>query len=144
VKLSIFHKWLVYGVLALVFNTGIFHYLSESAGFPSFGERAASYEWEHLLLSAHGVGAMLYLLVLGSLFPVHIKKSWHVGRNLWSGSLLLALNAVLVITAAILYYGSVDGVRPLADQIHFWAGVLFPLVVVGHVTLGRRQKQSLE
>ncbi len=142
-KLGLLHKWLVYCSIAFLFATGVLHELSSAALFPKFQEASATYEWEHLLLSAHGVGAMIFLLVFGSLFPVHIKKSWHAGRNLVSGSVLLLCNAVLIITAAILYYGSVDGVRPIAELVHFWGGVLLPFLIAGHLVLGRRQKKPL-
>ena len=63
--------------------------------------------WQQIaanMLMVHGGTAMLALLLLGALIPVHMRRSWRSGKNLVSGSAMAAFNAVLIVTAFGLYY----------------------------------------
>lgn len=88
---------------------------------------------ESRMLAAHGIVAMVYLIAIGSLIPVHMKKGWHLKRKRLSGSFVVVLHAILIATAGILYYGSPDGLRPYGEVLHLWVGVVLPLAVVSHV-----------
>lgn len=99
--------------------------------------------WQQIaanMLMVHGGTAMLTLLLLGALIPVHLRRSWRSGKNLVSGSIMAAFNAVLIVTAFGLYYLGSDAVRPWMSWIHlgsgFSLGLLFPL----HIWLGRRAR----
>jgi hypothetical protein len=86
----------------------------------------------------HGGIAMIALLVLGALAPLHLQRSWRAGRNRLSGSAVVAANAMLIVTAFALYYAGSDAVRVVAADIHIAAGLGLPVLIVTHIVLGRR------
>lgn len=99
--------------------------------------------WQQIaanMLMVHGGTAMLTLLLLGALIPVHLRRSWRSGKNLASGSIMAAFNAVLIVTAFGLYYLGSDAVRPWMSWIHLGSGFILGLVFPLHIWLGRRER----
>jgi hypothetical protein len=94
------------------------------------------------LLMLHGGAAMLFLLLLGALIALHVRIGWRLGNNRVSGSLMLALNAVLVVTAFGLYYAGSETLRPWISDIHIAAGLGFPALIALHAVLGRRSVRA--
>jgi len=102
---------------------------------------AADESWQEIaatMLMVHGGTAMLTLLLLGALIPLHLLRAWRRRKNRVSGSIMAAFNAVLIVTAFGLYYLGSEAVRPWLSWIHLGAGfalaVMFPL----HIWLGRQ------
>ena len=98
--------------------------------------------WQQLaatMLMVHGGAAMITLLLLGALIPLHLLRSWRAGKNRVSGSVMAAFNAVLIVTAFGLYYLGSETVRPWMSWIHIAAGVLVALSFPVHIVLGRRK-----
>jgi cytochrome c biogenesis protein CcdA len=91
------------------------------------------------LLMVHGGAAMMTLLLLGALIPVHVLRSWRNGKNLVSGSVMITLNALLVVTAFGLYYLGSETVRPWMSWIHIAVGFSVPVLFAFHILLGRRR-----
>ena len=91
------------------------------------------------LLMVHGGTAMVALLLLGALIPVHLIRAWRRRKNRISGSAMVTFNAILIGTAFGLYYLGSETLRPWISWIHIAAGfslaVLFPL----HIYWGRRK-----
>ncbi len=91
------------------------------------------------LLMVHGGAAMVTLLLLGALIPVHVLRAWRSLKNRLSGSAMVTFNAVLIVTAFGLYYLGSETLRPWMSWIHIAAGfslwLLFPL----HIYRGRRE-----
>ena len=54
------------------------------------------------MLMLHGITAMVALVLLGALIPLHAQRAWRAGKNRVTGSIMAGLNAVLVATAAAL------------------------------------------
>ncbi len=123
-----------YGVVALLFATGAgwlaFDTLQESPG--------AWAETTTVLLMVHGGAAMAMLLLLGALLARHIEPSWHYGRNRASGTAMVALNALLVVTAFGLYYLGAERWRAWTSDLHIVVGLALPLLLLLHVALGKR------
>jgi cytochrome c biogenesis protein CcdA len=90
------------------------------------------------LLMVHGGAAMLTLLLLGALIPVHVLRVWRNRKNRISGSVMITFNAVLIATAFGLYYLGSETVRPWMSWIHIAAGFSLPLLFPVHIFLGRR------
>ena len=106
-------------------------------------EGANGETWQQIavyLLMLHGGGAMVTLLLLGALIPVHLLRSWRRGKNLVMGSVMVALNAVLIATAFGLYYLGSEAVRPWMSWVHLVIGALLPGLLALHIVLGRRQR----
>ena len=91
------------------------------------------------MLMVHGGVAMLTLMALGALIPLHFLRAWHARKNLVSGSLMAAFNAALIVTAFGLYYLGSESVRPWMSWIHIAAGLSVSLMFPIHILLGRRQ-----
>ena len=90
------------------------------------------------LLMVHGGAAMVTLLLLGALIPVHILRAWRSRRNRVSGSTMAAFNAILIATAFGLYYLGSEALRPWMSWIHIAAGLSLALGLPIHIYLGRR------
>jgi hypothetical protein len=91
-----------------------------------------------LLLMLHGGGAMLTLLLLGALVPLHVQRAWRGRKNRATGATMVALNVLLVVTAFGLYYAGSDVVRPWISDLHIVVGTILSALFAIHVLLGRR------
>ena len=97
-------------------------------------------ELQHVVLVAHGVTSFAALVAFGSVLPLHVRASWRQRRNLVSGTGIVLVFAILIVTALLLYYAG--------EQSQSWARLLHLLVggvaVVGmplHIVLGRRSRK---
>ncbi len=91
-------------------------------------------------LMLHGMTAMIALVLLGALIPLHIQRSWRAGKNRITGSVMVGTNAVLVVTASGLYYAGSDLLRTFVADVHIAAGLALPALIVIHIVLGRRAR----
>ena len=104
---------------------------------------ADSETWQTIaadMLMLHGMAAMIVLVLIGVMIPLHIQRSWRAGKNRVSGAVMIGANAVLVVTAWGLYYAGSDLLRTLAADIHIAAGLALPALVTAHVVLGRQSR----
>ncbi len=90
------------------------------------------------LLMVHGGVAMVTLLLLGALVPVHVMSAWRSRKNRVSGSAVATFNAILIVTAFGLYYLGSETLRPWMSWIHIAAGLSLALGLPVHIYLGRR------
>ena len=90
------------------------------------------------LLTLHGGAAMLALILLGSLVPLHIQRAWISNRNRVTGLLMVTFNAILILTAFWLYYAGSDFLRKWTSTIHTAVGLLLPALLLIHILIGRR------
>ena len=136
-RLSPGHRSWVYWTAAALFTSGalwlVFHYFVQAAG--EFGP--APHPLEHWWLRLHGAAAMLALLVVGSLLPIHVRRGWHQGRNLPLGMALSAIVLLLVLSGYALYYLGGEEARPWISVFHWAIGVASPLALVWHIARGR-------
>ncbi|HZP86748.1 MAG TPA: hypothetical protein VFB54_07990 [Burkholderiales bacterium] len=140
-RLTAGHKRWVYRAGALVFVTGVlwlvFHYFLRIHG--EFGE--TPHPLEAWWLRLHGAGAMLALLVVGSLLPIHIRTGWHHRRNLWPGFSLLAVTVALALTGYALYYFGGESLRPVLSVVHWGVGLLAAGVMLWHIRSGHATRR---
>ena len=140
VRLSLRHEMWIYviGGLLLVSGVGwlVVHYLLASVG--QFGE--VHHASEHWWLRLHGAAASGFLMVCGTLLPVHVVPALHWGKNRSTGVLMLAVVALLVVTSYGLYYVVGDSWRSWISAIH-WATGLGAIAGLGtHVWMGKRHR----
>ena len=90
----------------------------------------------HFLVT-HGVSSAFALLMFGAVLPVHLRSAWIAKRNRLSGTLMLALMSVLMLSGLMLYYGS-EEVRDSVVLTHWIAGFIAFAVFALHLSLGRR------
>ena len=140
-RLTSGHRQWVYAAAAAVFATGalwlVFHYFVRADG--AFGP--APHPLEHWWLILHGAAAMLALLVIGSLLPIHVRRGWHQGRNLPLGIALLTAVLLLTLSGYALYYFGGEEARPWISAFHWGLGMVSPLAMVWHIQGGRTQTE---
>ena len=128
-------RFAIYSAFAVLFASGaawlVASQLKESPEGEIWQESAAT------LLMLHGGTAMLTLMLLGALVPGHIGRAWRAGKNRGTGIVMLAFNAVLIVTAFGLYYLSSETLRPWASGLHIAFGLAMPLLFLAHVKTGR-------
>ena len=88
----------------------------------------------HSVLVLHGVAAALVLIAFGTVLPFHLKAGLKAKKNIMSGLLQLALLAILIITALLLYYGPEEW-REGSIQTHWVIGLLFFGIFLFHGVL---------
>jgi hypothetical protein len=92
------------------------------------------------MLMLHGLMAMITLILLGAMIPMHVQRSWRAGKNRLSGAAMVGTGAVLAATAWGLYYAGSDLLRTFVADVHIVVGLAVPVLVVAHVMLGRRSR----
>ena len=131
----------LYIVVAVLFGTGAAWFAIDR--LKEVGPAAETWQdasaW---LLMLHGGAAMLFLLLLGALVALHVRIGWRLGNNRASGTVMLTVNAVLVVTAFGLYYAGSETLRPWISDIHIAIGLGFPLLLGLHAFLGRRSVRA--
>lgn len=95
---------------------------------------------EHMVLIAHAIGAYAFLIILGAMIPVHIPLGWNQRRNLVTGVILVAVCALLGLTALGLYYVGEDRVRDWTSLIHWTVGLGALPALLLHVTRRRSRR----
>jgi hypothetical protein len=130
-------RFAIYSAFAALFASGAAWLVADQLKETSNGEiwqQAAAY-----LLMVHGGAAMLTLMLLGALFPLHIGRAWRAKKNRTTGIGMLTFNAVLIATAFGLYYLASEILRPWASDLHIAFGLAMPLLFLAHVKTGRKR-----
>ena len=96
---------------------------------------------EALALKIHGAAAFAILLALGAMGAYHVRRGWGIGRNRGSGSFVVALCAILVITGYALYYLVTEDSRTPVSVLHWALGLAFVPLLIVHIALGRRSRR---
>ena len=140
-KLSRPHRGALYLAILTLLVTGLawnwIHLLDES------GTSSKSWrEFKPGLMKAHGFAAMGFVLLLGTLLPVHVRHAWHARRNRLNGAFFLSTVGLLTLTGYALYYLGNEKLRALCSDIHFWLGAAIPLLLVWHIWCGRRATKA--
>jgi cyanate permease len=126
-------RWTLYIVFGALFLSGALWLIADQL-------KESDEIWQETavyLLMLHGGTAMLALLLLGALAPLHIGRGWRSDRNRVTGSAMVTVNAVLIITAFGLYYLGSDAVRPWTSRVHYGIGLALPILLLVHVLRGR-------
>ncbi len=129
----------LFAALAALFLSGAFWLVADQLKDTPDGET-----WQAVaanLLMIHGGTAMVALLLLGALFPLHIRLSWRAAHNRVTGTIMVVTGAILIVTAFGLYYSGSETLRPAASWIHTVVGLALPIFVLVHILTGRRSRQ---
>jgi uncharacterized membrane protein YhaH (DUF805 family) len=112
----------------------LFHYFATVPG--EFGD--TRHPLEAWWLRLHGGAAMGFLIVFGTVLPVHVRRAWDLGRNRPTGAMLLCVICALLITGYALYYVGSEEARPWISAIHWAIGLMGVPALVLHVFAGKR------
>ena len=136
-RLDLPFRYAIYAAFAVLFASGAAWLVAtqlKDTPDGDFWQQASS-----SLLMLHGGAAMLTLMLLGALFPLHIGRAWRARKNRTTGSVMVACNAALIATAFGLYYLGSEEIRPWASDIHIGFGLALPLLFLTHVKAGRKR-----
>ena len=132
-------RFAVYAAFGVLFMSGAAWFVAdrmkESSENEIWQESAAT------LLMIHGGTAMVTLMLLGALVPVHVGRAWRARKNRATGMIMAVCNAVLIVTAFGLYYLASEALRPWASDIHLAFGLTLPVMMLVHVQVGRKQRK---
>lgn len=145
VKLSRRHRTWVYSIFLLAFFSGFTRIILRYAIPKSLQIGNVVHVLKLLALKVHGAAAMLVLVILGTLIPLHMKRGWTVKLNRSNGIVLISVNLGLITTGYLLYYAGGETFRNISSWIHMTLGVLLPGFLVWHIAEGRlsRKKRQL-
>lgn len=138
-RLSVRQRRWFYSVFTALILTGgtwlILHWrIQQTAdGMPS--------EWQPWLMKVHGAAAVIVLVLLGTLIPLHIRGGWHAGINRTTGIIVVTVTGSLIVTGYGLYYFGDEQLRATTAAAHDVIGVVSPAVVLWHVVRGRAQNR---
>ena len=137
IRLGKMHKLSVHIVTIVLFVTGaawlIFHHWVRIQG--EFGP--INHPMEPWLMRIHGAAAMVAILILGTLIPVHIRPALKIRRNVIAGITLTSLQVILIVTGYALYYFSGELSRSIASMVHWVLGLATPVILIWHVKMGK-------
>jgi hypothetical protein len=106
----------------------------------SFGVEENPYQaW---CLKVHGAAAMGFMVVLGALIPIHMRRNWLIRRNIGSAVPLVLSIVAMIVTGYGLYYVGSEHWRPWISAIHWIAGLLSVPILAVHVILARRVRKE--
>ncbi len=121
----------------MVYATGIawawLHYFGARAD--EFAPRSAAEPW---MMKLHGAGAMVILVILGTLLPSHIRFAWHARRNRPNGIALILFFVFLIVSGYGLYYFGNERLRSWTSWSHLAVGLALPAMIILHIWSGRR------
>jgi len=128
----------LYAVTSLLFLTGAAWWILDWRDLLAVGSawrQSGSY-----LLMVHGGAAMLAMILLGALVPLHLRAAWPSRSSRGTGVLMIAAHAALIVTAFGLYYIGQDTLRRWTGDVHAAIGFGLPALIALHVLLGRRRR----
>ena len=98
--------------------------------------------WKSWSMTGHGLSAVGFVFVFGSLVPIHVYRSWRRRRNRLNGLVFLTSVGLLVVSGYALYYLAEERWRAAISAFHLWAGAIAPLLLIAHIRGGRKSSKS--
>jgi hypothetical protein len=90
------------------------------------------------LLAIHGISAMLFVLLLGTLLVSHVHRAWLGRKNRPNGAFFLTAVSLLTLSGYALYYLGSESLRDADGQFHLWLGIAVPALLGWHIWCGKR------
>ena len=140
IRLSKIHEYIIYLISVIVTISG-FVWLY----FDFFVRVETEYSlqvhpMQNIFLIMHGTSSLIFLILLGSVLPIHVLKAWKIKNNRLSGGFFLLLFTILILTGIGLFYSAVEDNRRILSVLHWVIGILFPIFFVIHIYFGKFKK----
>jgi hypothetical protein len=144
VRLGVAARRALYATIAALVLSGAWWLWAHFADvlFASRSDELQRLAQEALALKVHGAAAFAILLALGAMGAYHVRRGWGLRRNRGSGSMVVGVCAVMVVTGYALYYLVTDTSRTPVSLLHWGLGLAFVPLLIAHIALGRRSRQS--
>ena len=140
IRLSASHRWFTYLATAWLVATGM-AWLALDFVSRGRADLVGPHPLLHPLLATHGAIALVALMAYGGVVVAHVPRAWAIKRNRWTGCLIAAVLAILIVTGWLLYYAGSEGVHEIASVCHWIVGLSVALVLPLHVVMGRRARR---
>jgi hypothetical protein len=95
------------------------------------------------MAALHAFFAFVMLLVIGALWPIHMRVEWRRGRNLYSGIAMAFTWAILILTGLGIYYLGNEQLAIWTSVGHLVLGLVIVLFYFWHVFLFDKEKNAL-
>lgn len=116
-------RYTLYGVSIGVWITGavwlVYHYFMQTEG--PFGFQ--KHPMEVISLEVHGAFAMASLWIFGTLGWTHVLRGWRSNWRRWTGGIMVAVVAILIVTGWGLYYFVKRDWREWTSLAHWSVGL---------------------
>ena len=93
-----------------------------------------------LTAACHAALGFAIMLLLGSLWSVHMRAGWRRRRHRISGTVCALLLVLLAMSAVAIYYVGEDSIGTVAALLHIGLGVMLLLPFGWHWVAGRRSR----
>ena len=137
------HKGFLYTIFILLFFSGFFWFFLNWVLVWNNDFEEWRYQIRSFLREIHGGMAMAYLVLLGTLIPLHIKKGWQSRINRMNGAILIGVNVILILSAYGLYYCGREITRSTVSWIHILIGLASPGFIIWHVWSGTKKMNRI-
>ncbi len=94
------------------------------------------------LMKIHGGAAMLTTFLAGTFLYTHIVNAWQQGRNRIAGAFTAGGMALIALSGYGLYYFDGEGLRGMAEWLHWIVGFSLPALLWWHIARGRKQRRE--
>ena len=136
-RLKTAFRFALYGIFSLLFASGALWIYADQMKSNAEMDTEKWQQAAAMLLSLHGGAAMVTLMLLGALGPMHVQRAWRAKKNRVTGLASLAIYGLLISTAFGLYYVGSEALRPWISTIHIVFGLAVPAVIAAHIMVGR-------
>ncbi|CCD95865.1 conserved membrane hypothetical protein [Bradyrhizobium sp. ORS 375] len=130
-------RFALYGVFGVLFASGALWIYADQMKTRSELDSETWQQAAAYLLSMHGGAAMVTLMLLGALGPMHVQRAWRARKNRATGIASLTMYGLLIATAFGLYYVGSEALRPWISTVHIVFGLGVPAVIMAHIVVGR-------
>lgn len=128
---------LTYGITVVCLMSGalwlVLHHFGWQEG--PFGQ--TPHPLEHPLLVIHGCFAAFSIWCFGLIFVIHIKRGWRKKLNRLTGSVVVLLMLVLLLSGLGLYYLGDENLRASTSTVHWLVGLIAGIALPAHIFFGR-------
>jgi hypothetical protein len=133
VRLDLVHRRFLYLAFGILWSSGALWLVAEWFKEPDLGPTRTPLQ--SLSMKIHGAAMLFYLALLGTLWT-HVRRGFALRANRLSGSLIIAVNVLLVLSGWILYYLADDRMRQWGSALHWTTGLAALPLLCAHVFLG--------
>ena len=140
IRLSKIHEYVIYLISVIVIISGLLWLYFDFFIRVETEFSLQVHPLQNIFLILHGSSSIIFLIILGSVLPIHVYKAWKIKNNRLSGGFFLLLFTILILTGIGLFYSAVEDNRRILSVLHWVIGILFPIFFVIHIYFGKFKK----
>ena len=140
IRLSKIHEYIIYLISVIVTISGFLWLYFDFFVRVETEFSLLVHPMQNIFLILHGSSSIIFLIILGSVLPIHVYKAWKIKNNRLSGGFFLLLFTILILTGIGLFYSAFEDNRRILSVLHWVIGILFPIFFVIHIYFGKFKK----